>query len=61
MNLGIVNSILEEKIEKEVTPENIKEKLTELFGEGIRIREVGEEDCEIHNFLKDDDDEPTLN
>ena len=61
MNLGIVNSILEEKIEKEVTPENIKEKLPELFGGGIRVREVGEQDCEIHNFLNDDDDEPTLN
>ena len=65
MNFGIVNSILEEREQrgKIPTPEEVKEKLSELLGGDVSIRAIEDKDeCEIHNFMKkDDDDEPTLN
>ena len=65
MNFGIVNNILEEREQrgKLPTPEEVEAKLKELLGGDVNIRTVEDEDeCEIHNFMKkDDDDEPTLN
>ena len=65
MNFGIVNSILEEREQrgKIPTPEDVEAKLKELLGGDVSIRTIEDEDeCEIHNFMKkDDDDEPTLN
>ena len=62
-NHGVVDTILDSKERKMPTPEEVAAKLKELLGGDVNIRTVEDEDeCEIHNFMKkDDDDEPTLN
>lgn len=65
MNMAMVNNILEEEEERSEmpTPEQVNERLKQLFNGKLDIQEIeDEDDCEIHNFMKkDDDDEPTLN
>ena len=63
MVFSAVNSILEEEEERNgmPSPEEVKAHLTKLLNDG-GIQEIEDEDeCDIHYFIKDDDDEPTLN